>query len=163
VLPHTSLASFIAEVKQRLPRSGAEGFVEPSEAERRTFQAAMATLLYGGLPVGELASLNYDVALLRDKAAARSYWVVVEKQNNHRGLGTYILDTRPRRNIVLEVPHPLFDQNTPEQGARVLQETRARALFISGTHRCSNAAVSPCTPAGSSACDEITRVSDAAH
>jgi hypothetical protein len=163
LLPQTSLADFIAVVKGRLPRAASEGFVEPSQSEREAFTAAMTTALYGGLPIAEMAALNYETILLRDKISGRSYIVFVEKQYNARGLGTYILGARPRRNIILEIPHPLFDIDTPEQGASIFEEMGARAMFISGTHRCANAAVSPCTPAGSSACNGMTRVSDVAH
>lgn len=160
---HGSLSGFISEVKERLPRASSEGFVQPSAAEREAFTAAIFTALNGGLPVNALEALNYEAFLLNDRSFAQSYLLVVEKQNNRRGLGTYIFNLRPRRNIALEVPHPLFDLNTPEQATMIFQEIGARALFISGTHRCANAALSPCSAAGSSACNEQTRVSDAAH
>ena len=163
ILPYASLAGYIADVKQRLPRSGSEGFIEPTAAEREAFTAAMRTALYGWLPLALLASLNYEAAYLRDDNLSQTYLVIAEKQNNARGLGTYILRTRPRRNIVLEVPHPLFDLDTSEESARIMVETGALGLFISGTHRCANAALSPCSDAGSSACNDETRVSDAAH
>jgi hypothetical protein len=162
-LPQASLGDFIAELKQRMPRSGSEGFIAPSDAGRRAFTMAIAAALDGAWPVDAISMLHYDLALLHDRSFAQNYLVFHEKQNNRSGLGTYILNLRPRRNIVLEVPHPLFDLDTPEQAAQIFQQTGARALFISGTHRCANAAISPCSSAGSSACNEQTRISDTAH
>ena len=48
------------------------------------------------------------------------------------------MDLNYARNVIVEVPHPIFDINTPEEGSDIFQGLAARALFIAGTHRCAN-------------------------
>lgn len=50
-------------------------------------------------------------------------------------------DARP---LVLEVPHPLFDSRTLEESLGLFTSLGARALLVSGTHRCANTAASGC-------------------
>jgi len=46
--------------------------------------------------------------------------------------------------VILEVPHPQFD-HTLVQGLQVFRETKARALILSSSHRCSKALANKCT------------------
>jgi hypothetical protein len=52
------------------------------------------------------------------------------------------LDARP---LIVGVPHPWFETNTLEQGVQAFHELQARALIVSGTHRCANSSESPCS------------------
>lgn len=47
-------------------------------------------------------------------------------------------------DLIIEVPHPQFD-HTLHQGLHVFAETRAKALLLSGSHRCSRALANKCT------------------
>jgi len=61
--------------------------------------------------------------------------------------GDVLLFTRHGRNVsnaVLEIPHPQYD-HTLVQGLHVFQETRARALLLSTSHRCAKALANKCT------------------
>jgi hypothetical protein len=70
--------------------------------------------------------------------------------------------------LVIEVPHPQFD-HTLNQGLHVFQETNARALLLSTSHRCSKALANKCTandgePIKSNCAGRTTyHNSDAAH
>ena len=160
----TTLPALITITKSALPRSGAEGFKEPSPADRARFEEAVLLLLAGRTTEAAslVTSLNYQLTRLVDARTRLVYWVLREPFSSARGLGTYIAAESWWRNIVFEAPHPLYDINTPEQGATLLEQLRARALFIAGTHRCSNAEATSCTQATDAACDYY-RVSDAAH
>src|SRR5690606_11372442 len=50
-------------------------------------------------------------------------------------------------NLVIEIPHPVFDSNTLEQGALALPDVRPRVLMIAGTHRNNHLAASTCDDA----------------
>lgn len=52
------------------------------------------------------------------------------------------LDARP---LIIGVPHPWFEAGTLEEGVQAFHELQARALIVSGTHRCANLAESPCS------------------
>ncbi len=168
ILPFNSLSSFVAKVKARLPRRNTEGFIEPSAKHRLFFHDTVLAVLQKDLNKAATlaASVNYELAQLNDTGVYRNYVVLIEKTSGFRGLGTYIFDLAFERNFVLEVPHPLFDTSTPEESRAIFQETNARAMFIAGTHRCANAAPSPCsgtTTACSAAGSEPFKVSDAGH
>ena len=167
VLPFDSLTAFVASVKSSLPRANSERFVKPAPAEMQTFTQAVSAVLQGNLENAAVLAnaVNYDVSQLNDQTANKTYWVLIERQTNFRGLGTYIFDLSFGRNLILQVPHPLFDINTPEEATQIFQQTDARGVFISGTHRCANAERSPCSGT-TTACDDVSapfRVSDASH
>jgi hypothetical protein len=166
-LPFKSLSSFVANIKAKLPRKNTEGFIKPSPKDRRIFHNTVLAVLQKDLNKAQTlaASVNYNLSQLNDIGVKRIYVVLVEKTTSFRGLGTYIFDLDFQRNLVLEVPHPLFDINTPEESTAIFQATNARAMFISGTHRCANAESSPCsgTTTACGAVSEPFKVSDAGH
>jgi len=91
--------------------------------------------------------------------------ILKEKGEGFRGLGTYIVDPHYERNLVLEIPHAIYDRETLAEGTRMFQETAARGLFITGTHRCANSASSPCS-GSTTVCNPASgpyRISDVAH
>jgi hypothetical protein len=45
----------------------------------------------------------------------------------------------PATPVVFEAPHPFHDEGTAEQARVLFEATEARALLMSGTHRCTNA------------------------
>jgi hypothetical protein len=167
-LSFTSLSSFVADIKANLPRANTEGFVEPAAKERRIFHNAVSAVLQNDLKTARILaiSVNYDLALLKDTEAHQTYVVLIERRKNFRGLGTYVFNPAFQRNLILEVPHPLFDTNTPEESTAIFQAVKARAMFISGTHRCANAQSSPCSGT-TGACvpngNQPFKVSDAGH
>ncbi len=82
---------------------------------------------------------------LNDVIDGQKSFILKEKTNPFRGLGTYIFAAEYERDLILQVPHPIYDEETVEEGTDILKGTNARALFISGTHRKSNTKKSPCS------------------
>ncbi len=170
VLPFSSLDAYVRDLKatiERIANRGSNAFVAPSSDEVAQFEVAIGALLTGSLEDARaiLSSLNYDLYILNDDSGD-SYLVAQERSKGFRGQGTYIVDFENLRNVAVEVPHPLWDRNTPEEGVAVFQALVARALFIAGTHRCAN----PDTPSGCSgtttSCSGPSipvRISDAPH
>lgn len=170
ILPFSSLDAYVRDVKaniERIANRGSYAFVSPSGDEVAQFSTAIGALMTGAVDDARalLDVLNYDLYTLNDDSG-HSYWVAQERSTGFRGQGTYIVDSQFSRNVAIEVPHPLWDRNTPEEGVAVLQGLGARALFIAGTHRCAN----PDTPSGCSgtttACSGPSipvRISDAPH
>lgn len=166
-LPYSSLKAYIVDLKATIPGQGSNAFVQPAAEEIDVFLLTMQQLLIGdavGSQAG-LDALNYDLRPLNDDSG-KSYWVAQERSTGFRGLGTYVVDPNYTRNVVVEVPHPLWDTNTPEEGTDIFQGLAARGLFIAGTHRCAN----PDTPSGCSGTTTScltgsipVRISDAPH
>ncbi len=166
-LPYASLKTYVQDLKATIPGRGTNAFIQPLPEEIDAFGSTMQQLLMGDLAsaMPALDALNYDLGVLNDDSG-KSYWVAQERPTGFRGLGTYIVDSNYTRNVVVEVPHPLWDTNTPEEGSDIFQGLGARALFIAGTHRCAN----PDTPSGCSgtttSCNTGSipvRISDAPH
>src|SRR5215468_5890678 len=169
-LPHTSLKAYIVDLKASIQQHagvGSNAFIAPPADQLDGFRLTMQQLLLGDVAsaINGLDALNYDLNSLNDDSG-KSYLVAQERSTGFRGLGTYVVDLNHARNVIVEVPHPIFDKNTPEEGSDIFQGLAARALFIAGTHRCAN----PDTESGCSgttkACggDSIpVRISDAPH
>lgn len=162
----TSLNTFIDDVKLKIPGERSEKFIEPSSADRSKFENLIVYVLENNIPAAILLSksVNYEILNLKDKTDGKFYILIREKSTGFRALGTYVIDLRYKRNVVIEVPHPLFDSETPEEGGKILKGIEARGLFISGTHRCANRKESMCT-GKTAACGNSSpfKVSDAGH
>jgi hypothetical protein len=75
-----------------------------------------------------------------------------------------VVDTARRTARVIEVPHPLADAGTLEEGVQVFLQAHAGALLIAGTHRCADVESTPCVGAeATNACAGRIRISDPAH
>lgn len=168
-LPHASLGDLVAELKRGMPRAGSGGFVPPSEDELDRFAGCVRALLDGDVDrAAEGArTVGCELRTLDDRKAERTYFVLAESPSESpaaaRGQGIAIVDPDPLRNLVLAVPHPLYDIDTPEVGVRIFQELRARALIIAGAHRCASAERSPCSGRTEACGGGAYRISDAAH
>jgi hypothetical protein len=80
--------------------------------------------------------------------------------------GTYVFSKNPtRNNLIIQAPHIKNDINTGQQAVYCFKNTLARAVFISGTHRCNSTDFSMCSGT-TSTCNSGTqsyRISDMAH
>jgi len=164
--PLSSLDAFVRDLKARIPRMGTGAFIVPFDGEVTQFGSALGALMTGDVEGARAAldPLNYDLFTL-DDPSGHSYLVAQERSEGFRGQGTYVVNLQYLRNVAIEVPHPLWDCRTPEEGVAVFQALGARALFIAGTHRCAN-------PLDESGCSGTTnscggsipvRISDAPH
>ena len=168
VLPYTTLTSFITTLKSSIPRSGTESFSPPSSSNKLIFSTLIQQLLLNQLNEvpSEISTINYKLFSLFDENYSKNYLILLEKQQNFTGQGTYIINPSFSSNLILEVPHPLFDLNTLEESIKIMQELNGRAVFISGTHRCSNFEYSECSGT-TSVCNNGNslpfRISDVSH
>lgn len=161
------LAEFAVELKEVIPGKGSNAFREPSSADLAQFRRCMGLVFAGntGSAGSCLERVNYTISVLSDPKLRRDYVIVWENRRGFRGLGTYIIDLNYLRNVVLEVPHPLYDAMTLEESVEVFQHAGLRAIFVSGTHRCSNLDKAAGCGGSVNACGSMMpyRISDAAH
>lgn len=169
-LPHTSLKAYIVDLKASIQQKagvGSNAFIAPPADQLDGFRLTMQQLLLGDVAsaINGLDALNYDLNSLNDDSG-KTYLVAQERSTGFRGLGTYLVDLNYARNIIVEVPHPIFDKNTPEEGSDIFQGLAARALFIAGTHRCANLRTESGCSGRTKACGGGSipvRISDAPH
>lgn len=141
------------------------GFKEPGGTELAAFEGAFRTLLTEGPTpqvMQDLAGMGYGVSTFRNDTGGG--WLVVREQGLlSRGGGTFILNLFPARDLWLEAPHADSDEGTLRQTATQLVTLGARALLITGSHRCAVTTASPCSGTTSVCGTKGLRISDVAH
>lgn len=146
-------------------------YLQPNSTSRALWREIVDHILAGEHALAHTKALtkNYQVVLFTDTAGGDStVHVVLERtpESTSRYWGTFVFSAAPlRSHLVIQSPHPRYDLNTGYQSVRIYQHTRARAFFVSGTHRCNGLADSPCDGT-TTACDEPAepyRYSDQAH
>jgi hypothetical protein len=83
-------------------------------------------------------ALDYRLLLLRDRAGSGEYFVLTEALPKHRHWGTYVFRAGMNSPYLIEVPRPLYERQTHQFGAALLQRLDAAALLIAGAHPLAN-------------------------
>ena len=148
-------------IKAAIPRSGTNRFIVPTADEKSQWPPLIGFLLLGDTDSAcRLIDANqfpYSVIVFSDTTTLRTYYLLQENIPVTKGWGTYIFDPTAGNTLILEIPHPLFDMLTPEQGIDAFQQFGATAVLIAGTHRYANTTPSSCQPT------DTTSNSDVAH
>ena len=158
----------IAAIQDDMPPAGSNGFVVPTPTERRDWKRLIGVLLEGEIQAArsiiEQQFPSYALIRFTDTGTDQTVWLLQERPPVERGWGAVAVNPAAARNLVVEVPHPVFDLDTHTQGADLFRETGARVLLLAGTARCANEAPSPCD-GQSGVCGAFGpyRVSDMAH
>ena len=90
----------------------------------------------------------------KNRLSAVNYW------------GIFIFNINAaRQKLIIQAPHPLYDSNTGKESLIIFKTTGARALFVSGTHRCNSPVFTSCsgTTTACSSTSQSYRISDQAH
>lgn len=107
----------------------------------------------------------YEVVLFTDLPEENEELIILrERSPISTGWGTYVFRQGESRDLVIEVPHPIADEITRNEGVTMFRELKARALLVAGTHRCANGGFALC--GGTTiACGQVEpyRESDVAH
>ena len=82
---------------------------------------------------------GYQLLLLHDLASHRDYFVLVEALPKQRHWGTYVFRAGMASPYIVEVPRPLYERQTHQFGAALLERLDAAALLIAGAHPFANA------------------------
>jgi hypothetical protein len=113
---------------------------------------------YGELS-SSLGSLNMAGECLPSRFDCQILVLRGDPKKNY--VGTYLFRMNYKHNVIIEVPHPLHDLKTLDQGFDAFHVLEARALFVAGTHRNANEAESPCSILEQK--PNPFRISDVAH
>jgi hypothetical protein len=162
----TSFTNFTGQRKNRISEynllSGTNNCALPSQSHllkvsgviRRFFDAIKELGQGNVLTVSddfasELTSLKLRPFSLT--VAGTLYYGIEELEPHTYGFGILLIKndySQLPQKLVIEVPHPMFDSNTPELGGEVLDEIKPAVYLQSGVHRyCSTAAASETYPA----------------
>ncbi|KAB2923538.1 MAG: T9SS type A sorting domain-containing protein [Bacteroidetes bacterium] len=111
------------------------------------------------------ASIDYRIVRFTETTLAPSpvYYILEKSAAGQNYWGVFILNPSPvRRRLFIQSPHPKYDTNTGQQGAQIFVTAGARALYVSGTHRCNTGIPTTCSGT-TSVCGGAYRMSDQAH
>ena len=158
-----TLGELVTCIRDHMPRSGSEGFVVPTTAERLDFRGVVGKMLNGHCDFALPASLAGAMRLrsFEDGDNGKTYCVLMEVEDANadgyvdRGWGTFIVDPTASRELIHEAPHPLADAETDLEAVEIFKGTDSRGFLLCGAHRAANAAAS--------GCDASYKEADCAH
>ncbi len=146
----------------KLPQANSNAYRVPEGARLMALEASFASLLGGDVSSARTYAATAEYTLCRGEGEESQ--LVLWKAAPGEGQARIVLRTGKARPAIFEAPHPLHDAGTMEQSLALFQRLDARALIVSGTHRCANAEPSGCSGT-TTACggEGPFRISDAAH
>ncbi|MCE1189481.1 MAG: T9SS type A sorting domain-containing protein [Ignavibacteria bacterium] len=135
-----SLNALVTYVVSKMPGMGANAFIVPTNTELSVFASSFSFIASKNYaPVtGMVAAYGYSFYKFYDVNVRDTFYVLKENVPVQRGWGTYIYCASSQNNLMIEIPHPLWDKNTWDVGIRTFLATKARWYSLSGTHRYCN-------------------------
>lgn len=157
-----SLDEWLAGVRKGIAPRGSGLYARPTLEELFFFDQEIVTPLLGialgggsrdpadeeiDLAAARAAAKNleYEVARLRVPGEDREFFVLRERPDvlRKKSWGTYLFRRGAHEAAAVEVPRPLYEENTLEYGLAVFEKLEAACLFVAGAHP-------RCNPDGSS-------------
>lgn len=143
-----------AAIPRRFEMTGRSGFVVPNPDEMTAWRTLTTAMVQGDLPgaCAIIAANNfpYSVIQFSDAVTAKTYNILQEDipavDPIAKGWGTYIFNPSATNSLSIQIPHPLFDSFTPEEGVDTFRQLDARTLLMAGTHRYATNVQSSCQP-----------------
>lgn len=84
------------------------------------------------------SSLDYKLVLYHDQSTGTDFLVLVEETPKTRNWGTFVFRSGMTTPFVVEVPRPLYEQQTHAFGRTLYQRLKATSLLIAGSHPFAN-------------------------
>jgi hypothetical protein len=134
-------------------------------ATRRSSWVGLLDHLMDGLystADSEAGTLGIHLCVLYDAEYERHYLLF---WNTDRAEGVYVIDPGAPHPLIVEVPYPMSDAGTRDEGVEILRQAGGWALLVSGATRCASTATVSCdgTTVACSASAAAYRISDVAH
>jgi hypothetical protein len=155
----------IAPLADQMPAD----FEVVAPATRAAWEGVLALAMAGQWEEAFAAAdaIGCEVVELLDTATQATFYVIRERvvpgESAFAGRGVFVFSDGPevRGRFVLEVPHPVHDGETLEQGALVVSQARPRVAMFAGAHRSNSTEETTCD--GTFDGGDPYRVSDVAH
>ena len=136
---------FVAEVSRLSDLafgSDSNLYIAPSSQEQADFKSLADTLLAGDVAASDsqAGSLGYQVIEYTDTVSSGVYHGLREQTAGgvQKGWGSFFVNLDFHADALVEVPHPLFDTNSWDVGAKVFRDAGARGFLMAGAHRNAN-------------------------
>jgi hypothetical protein len=113
-------------------------------AIEKDFKAALEAVVDGDLAAARKAAAGAGYVAVESRQFGRRYTILLERDG--AGIGPAIaVAASPVRDAVLQAPHSLKDAQTDRQAVILFFRLGARALILSGAHRCAAREASSCS------------------
>lgn len=163
----------VQSLEASMPQKDTEGFAKPSPSELTQWRTLIQSLSAENLPenlnevVNSVAAHFPSYQLIRFEDTGNNlanYYILEERPNVVKGWGAFFINPTAKKELAIEVPHPISDASTPTQSVEIFRKTQSRYLILAGAHRCANTAPSTCDGT-TSVCgtNGFIRESDMAH
>ena len=145
------------------PEADSGGYAVPDEATLATAEELVRAVAQGRLAAAMPLADDIGYELCRGEGDEEDLRLL-QPLPPAEGRPRLVIRAGEARALVLEAPHPFYDTRTLEESLGFFTSLGARALLVSGTHRCANPTPSGCDGT-TSACgeSEAYRESDVAH
>lgn len=145
------------------PRRGSGEYEPVGRLSRGALEGSIRAAVAGDESDASRLARNAGYRLCRSERREVMIWVPSRPADG--GSVLVIRWTSSAAGLVVGAPHPYFEIRTMVQARAIFERAEARALIVSGTHRCANAAPSSCdgTTRVCSDSEQGYRVSDMAH
>ncbi len=129
-----SLDTRLAQLVDRLDPGGR--YRDPTPDEGRQAIRATDQLLTGNPATALFDQLGLDTSVAVDAATNRRYALAASRPQTSRAWGLLVIDLTARPlDLLLEVPHPVADQDTEQIGLALFRAIPGAALLVAGAHR----------------------------
>lgn len=138
-----NLSNQVTYLESDMPGVGSERFVAPTAGEQAAFAQLVARIEAGDTGKAEsiAAENGYELVQYTDRlevAGDATGFLLRELKPIRRGWGLYLFRKGPAQDIIVEAPHPLYDEGTPAVAMAAYRALQAKALLIAGAHRAAN-------------------------
>ena len=164
------IESYLGNVIATMVGSSGNNYSQPSSNDLILWGDSVTALINGDISLARdyADSVNYQVVEYTDTTVVPSqlHYVLEEKSGQSNYWGTYVFNLSAcRQGLVLQSPHPKYDFNTGYEAVFCYKRLSAKAIFLSGTHRCNHSASSTCSGTTSSCggSSQPFKISDMAH
>ncbi len=165
-----NIESYLNNIVSAIPGSGGNNYFSPTTSQIVSWGNTVTEISNGNIVNARIIadSLNYQIVAYTDNTSSPNqlFYVLEEKNAQINYWGTYVFNSAPcRENLILQAPHPKFDFNTGLEAIFCFKRLSAKALFLTGTHRCNHTTSSACSGSTSvcSGSSQPFKISDMAH
>ena len=165
-----SLEDYLGEIIKNVPGASGDDYREPTNNELSVWNLIINAILNENIELGvqKSAEINYKLTEFTDTGLSpqQVFYILEDNKQSPNFWGTFVFSKTPERDrLVIQAPHIKYDLNTGNQAVYSFRRNTAKALFLSGTHRCNSAEKSLCEGSTTtcSSSSEAYRISDMAH
>jgi hypothetical protein len=163
------IETYVGNIIDNVPGDSGDDYTVPTTAQLDIWNLTIDALLADNIPEAVLKSseVNYQITEFTDTSLTPNqvFYILEEKSSQSNYWGTYVFSKTPTRdNLILMATHIKNDTNTGKEAVYCFKNNVAKAVFISGTHRCNSNDSSSCSGTTSTCgSSESYRLSDMAH